>query len=227
MNESEPQRRHSIGQLPDLITNDDEKAIAESRNGILQFDAGIATIQTALEQKNFKLRPSLILSLHRYALSNISHFAGNYRPGGVSIQNSSHIPPGAHQVPEYVEELCDYVNEKWDQSTAVHLAAFVMWRLNWIHPFDDGNGRTSRTTSYVVLSIKGELELPGKPTIPDLIVGNRVPYFEAIEAADAIYKAENRFDVTLMESLIGGLLAQQLASVWVGMGADVQGTDDR
>jgi hypothetical protein len=34
-------------------------------------------------------------------------------------------------------------------ATAIHLAAYLMWRLNWIHPFADGNGRTARMTSYV------------------------------------------------------------------------------
>ena len=30
-------------------------------------------------------------------------------------------------------------NDNWDDSTPVHLASYVMWRLNWIHPFTDGN----------------------------------------------------------------------------------------
>jgi Fic family protein len=50
------------------------------------------------------------------------------------------------------------------QSTPIHLAAYLMWRLNWIHPFADGNGRTSRIISYVVLSIRAGAILPGTPT---------------------------------------------------------------
>jgi Fic family protein len=50
--------------------------------------------------------------------------------------------------------MCDYVNDQWSVRTALHLAAYVMWRLNWIHPFTDGNGRTSRISSYVILTIK-------------------------------------------------------------------------
>jgi Fic family protein len=70
------------------------------------------------------------------------------------------------------------------QSTPIHLAAYLMWRLNWIHPFADGNGRTSRIISYVVLSIRAGAILPGTPTIPDQIVDNRKPYFDALDAAD-------------------------------------------
>jgi Fic family protein len=55
-------------------------------------------------------------------------------------------------VADEVQSLCEYINDNW-QST-VHLAAYVLWKMNWIHPFADGNGRTARAVSYVVLSIR-------------------------------------------------------------------------
>jgi Fic family protein len=76
---------------------------------------------------------------------------GNYRPAGVEIQGSRHQPVGAHLVPEQVEEMCDYMNENWEKSSPVHLSAYALWKLNWIHPFTDGNGRTARALSYLVL----------------------------------------------------------------------------
>lgn len=69
----------------------------------------------------------------------------------MEIKGSQHVPPDAWQVPQLVEELCDYVNDNWDAATALHLAAYVMWRLNWVHPLADGNGRTARAISYLVL----------------------------------------------------------------------------
>ncbi|WP_271571569.1 Fic family protein [Bradyrhizobium sp. CCBAU 11386] len=84
---------------------------------------------------------------------------------------------------EEIEHLCDYINDNWSMS-AVHLAAYVLWRLNWIHPFADGNGRTARAVSYVVMSIKLDSLLPGAPTIPEQIAGNKKPYYDALEAAD-------------------------------------------
>lgn len=69
-------------------------------------------------------------------------------PAALPFEGSKHEPVGAHLVPELVEDMCDYVNDHWDESTPIHLAAYLMWRLNWIHPFADGNGRTSRIISY-------------------------------------------------------------------------------
>src|SRR5665213_1729972 len=40
-------------------------------------------------------------------------------------------PTGAHQVPEPVEDLCEYINATWTTRTATHLAAYVLWRLDW------------------------------------------------------------------------------------------------
>ncbi len=176
------EKRDSRALEPQLITDPKARAEAEARNVLRQYDAGLAAIQSALERGSFKLRPSLILALHREALSGVSIFAGNYRPGGVAIEGSRHEPVGAHLVPELVEGLCDYVNENWEKSTPIHLGSYVMWRLNWIHPFADGNGRTSRNASYIVLSVRAGAILPGTPTIPDQIVDNRNPYFDALDA---------------------------------------------
>jgi Fic family protein len=211
-------KRDSKALEPELISDPIKRAEAEARNGLRQYDAGIKSIQTALDRGEFKLRPSLILTLHREALAGISSYAGNYRPAGVEIEGSKHQPPGAHLVPELVEELCDYVNEHWGEpANAIHLASYVMWRLNWIHPFADGNGRTSRITSYVVLSIRAGYVLPGTPTIPDQIVDNRTPYFDALDAADIAY-GQGRIDVSKMEELIGGLLAKQLTAFYAAAG---------
>lgn len=211
------QRRDSQALEPELITDPQEKAAAEARNGLRQYDAAIAVIQTALERGSFKLRPSLVLALQREALAGISSYAGNFRPGGVAIQNSKHDPPAAHLVPELVEDMCDYVNDRWESSTPIHLAAYLMWRLNWIHPFADGNGRTSRIISYLVLSIRAGALLPGTPTIPDQIVDNRGPYFSALDAADAAYRG-GTVDVSQMEVLLGSLLANQLAGFYRAVG---------
>ncbi|GJE59280.1 Fic family protein [Methylobacterium trifolii] len=210
MSGSGTDRRDSRALEPDLIADATARAEAEARNGLRQYDAGIQTVQAALDRGSFRLRLSLILGLQREALQGISLYAGNFRPGGVEISGSKHTPPGAHQVPELVEDLCDYVNAHWDMASPIHLAAYVMWRLNWIHPFADGNGRTSRIVSYVVLSIRANALLPGTPTIPDQIVDNRGPYFAALDAADAAW-AGGRVDVGMMEQLLGDLLARQLA----------------
>lgn len=212
--------RHSVAQDAQLISDPVERAEIEVLNGLKQYDLGVRIIQDALERGSFQLRLSLILSLHREALQRLNRFAGNFRPADVEIKGSNHEPIGAHLVAESVEEMCDYVNDNWKKATAIHLSAYLMWRLNWIHPFADGNGRTSRIISYVILCIKTENVLPGTPTIPEQIVKNRTPYFDALDSADEAFK-NGEIDVSEMEKLLSGMLAVQLENVYQTAGGNV------
>lgn len=103
------------------------------------------------------------------------------------------------------------MNGNWNRS-AVHLASYVLWRLNWIHPFVDGNGRTARALSYLILCIRLGYQLPGTNTIPDQISNNKNPYYHALEAADDACEDEN-IDMTEMEKLVEEKLAGQLAGI--------------
>lgn len=197
----------------ELITDPEEKARREARNGLLQFDLVDQMIEEGLDpERKFRLRASKILALQRAAIDGISLYAGNYRPAGVEIKGSKHEPVGAHLVPELVEDLCDYVNDNWTEKSPVHLASYVMWRLNWVHPFVDGNGRTSRALSYLILCVRLGSSLPGNPSVPDQISANKDPYYKALEAADAAFGGGS-VDVSEMENLIGALLAKQLVKV--------------
>jgi Fic family protein len=112
-----------------------------------------------------------------------------------------------------IEDMCDYVNSSWEVKTAIHLSAYVMWRLNWIHPFTDGNGRTSRAASYLILCLKTGYLLPGKLTIPDQISQDRIPYYHALEAADRSLATTGSLVLGEMETLLSSLLARQLLQV--------------
>jgi Fic family protein len=211
--------RHSRALDAQIITDPDELAQKESFNVIEQFRAVADMVETFLQpDRPFKLRPSHLLHLHRAALDGITAYAGNWRPAGIEIGDSKHKPPAAFEVPERVEELCDYVNEKWTEKSPLHLAAYVMWRLNWIHPFTDGNGRTSRAVFYLVLCIRLRALLPGRLTIPEQIEQDRTPYYRALEAADDAW-AEGRIELSAMKQLLGAMLAKQLHAIYEESGS--------
>lgn len=204
--------RKSVSSPPALLRDKLEIAKREAANGLRQFDAVVENINQAIgSEQRFRLRPSMLLQLNRIALDGLSIYAGNYRPADIYITGSKHKPPSVNDVPQLVEDLCEYVNDNFDVRSALHLAAYVMWRINWIHPFDDGNGRTARAASYLVLCVKLRNRLPGKPTIPDLISEKKGPYYHALEAADAAW-TDGSLDIAALEALLEGHLAAQLVS---------------
>jgi Fic family protein len=191
-----------------------QKAELEAANGLRQFDLAMDMVRSFLEpERPFNLRPSHLQQLHKVALEGLISDPGQWRATPVAISRSAHKPPAPHLVGALVQEMCDYVNDCWHEKSAFFLSAYVMWRLNWIHPFEDGNGRTSRILSYIVLCLRLGYELPGAPVIPDQIQADRTSYFRALEAADAGPAADQPPELSVMEELIKGLLATQLLSV--------------
>jgi Fic family protein len=104
---------------------------------------------------------------------------------------------------------------------ALERAAYALWRLNWVHPFRGGNGRTSRCLAYLILCMDLGLMLPGVPTLPTLIYGRRKDYVKALKAADASLvvtverseaDGEPRADLSEMTAYLQDLVTEQLAS---------------
>jgi Fic family protein len=204
--------RHSVAETPAVLTDPDEIARREAENGLRQFNLALEIIRDHAKdpERPFRLRSSLVLRLHQAALDGLHPLAGTWRNTTVKIGGSGHQPPEAAFVSEEVEALCAYVNEHWNDQNAVHLCAYVLWKLNWIHPFSDGNGRTARAVAYVVLSAMLDSLLPGSPTIPEQIAGDKEPYYKALEAADHALKDQKKIDVSQLEAMLEGMLAKQL-----------------
>jgi hypothetical protein len=59
------------------------------------------------------------------------------------------------------------------------------------------------------LSIKLDSLLPGAPTIPEQIAGDKTPYYKALESADLSLQY-GRIDVSNLESMLEAMLAKQL-----------------
>lgn len=200
--------RHSIAGDPEIVDDPVERAHRETRNGLVQAEEVLEWVEAfTAGDRPFRLRPSLILGLHRTAMAGITHLSGTWRNGPITISGSSHVPPAAHLVPELVEDLCDRVNDEWQTKRAVELAAYVLWRMNWIHPFVDGNGRTARAVSYLVLCTHLGYRLPGGKTIPEHIAANKAPYYAALEQAD-------NTNLQPLIDYVTDLLARQLVGVF-------------
>jgi Fic family protein len=201
-----------------LFATPKEKADLETRNGLLQFDEITRMIEDSAS--GFTFTPEILLRLHFVAIHDIYTCAGSFRTRRVYIQRGGeiddtfHQPPPAEDVKGLVNEMCAYVNANFGKSP-VHLAAYVMWRHGWIHPFFGGNGRTSRASAYLVLCARLGYSLPGSPTVPEQIAESKLSrdgYYAALHAADAAW-SEGKLDISMMESLVSHCLAAQLLSV--------------
>jgi hypothetical protein len=170
---SGPDRASQEGAIPELPSlSASEIALIEARNGLRQYDRMRDMIDAAVVPgARFRLRPSTMMELNRVAVEGLMVGPGSFRVVPITISHSKHTPPPPEEVPGHVDAMCEYIDDNWAQSP-IHLAAYILWRLNWIHPFRDGNGRTSRATSYLVLCARLGYRLPGVRTIPERIAAS-------------------------------------------------------
>ncbi len=110
-----------------------------------------------------------------------------------------------------MDDFVNQVNRNWDRLDAVVLAAYVLWRLNHIHPFINGNGRTARAACYFVICVKSGGLLAGSPILPELLKHNRTEYVDALRAADDSLKV-GPLDFSILHALLVRLLGEQIAS---------------
>lgn len=207
--------RRSASDPAELIADPLQRARREAENGIRQFEAALAVVQRYASAggtgEQFCLTQDLILELHRIALDGIHRQAGLYRSAPVTIGGSRHVPPRHTDIPDLLLDMCCHVNECWHGFDAAELAAYALWRINWIHPFADGNGRTARIVAYMILSLKIGYVLPGSPTIPEQIADDRGPYYRFLEQSDDAWR-RGIVAVSDMVSMIETMLERQLRS---------------
>lgn len=208
--------RSSIAEIEQdrsLIADENDQTL-EVDNLAKQYDFIIAWVRNflSLPAQSFNLTAELIQLVHKISFNRVSPNAGLLRSGPIQISNSNFSAPPAESISRHLSDLCSYVNRHWTTSSALHLASYVLWRLLWIHPFADGNGRVARAVAYLVLSSRLGAILPGTPTLPELISQNRMDYYAALEAADKA-ELDGKTNVSAVEELLGRLLSLQLQNI--------------
>ena len=130
-----------------------------------------------LVTENDILRETDIKSLHSLILRGIDDTnAGIYRNVNVRISGARHMPPDFLHVPELMHAFATWCQAEAAALHPVERAARVHSDFVKIHPFVDGNGRTSR------LLMNLELLKSGFPPVV-LPVERRLAYYEALDRA--------------------------------------------
>ena len=167
-------------------------------------DAAIAVNRPFLSQ-------TIIKAINFHAIACLHTSAGVFRPCEVVV--GSHQPPQHFRVGDLMDDFVNVVNRRWDEWDAFKLGAYVLWRLNHIHPFINGNGRTARAACYFVLCLKFGGWLQGTPILPELLrqPENKEQYIAALQVADSTIQAAE-VDLEMLQRLIANLLVVQMNS---------------
>ena len=149
----------------------------------------------------------LLWALNHIAVANISQFGGRFRKEPIYV--GDHKPPHFNEVDDWMDRFVSTVQENWYIWTETELAAYCLWRLNWIHPFIEGNGRTARAACYYLLCVRSGSILTGRKILPERIREDRAGYEAALQAADRAWDA-GHLDFSEMEDYLASLVQAQL-----------------
>lgn len=180
---------HSVGIEGNTMSLAETRTILETRmavggksidehNEILGMDSAMKFINaTLVPNKNDYISINDILEIHRRVLGHVDPVEGGvFRKTQVYV--GGHIPPNPKDLFVLMNQFEEWLNsEKAQKLHPVKLAALAHYRLVFIHPFIDGNGRTSRLLMNTILMKKG---------FPPVIIQkqHRLKYYNFLQIAN-------------------------------------------
>jgi len=154
----------------------------------------------------------LIRELHKYVVKGVrggSADPGSYRRVQNYVVNSKtkeviYEPPPPYEVPALMRDLSAWINSKKEISPVIS-AGIAQFQLVHIHPFLDGNGRTARILSTLLLYKTG-YDFKRLFSISEYYDKNRTAYYKAIQSV-----RDNEMDCTVwLEYFVAGLKSQMM-----------------
>lgn len=133
----------------------------------------------SLVEKQEPLSENQIKTIHHFILRNIDDKnAGQYRQCNVKISGSKHIPPTYYNIQAEMDRFMLWYHSETQDLHPIIRASRVHIDVVGIHPFIDGNGRTSRLLMNLELM---KSKFPAINIKSDYV--NKTEYYEALEIA--------------------------------------------
>ena len=192
-----------------MIDETRDRDLLRRNSGISRATSWIReyTLSQAQYHGQYIVSESIIRLLHTLCMSELlpSDSVGYYRRDYVVV--GDYTPPPPEHVPAMMRELIVQLNRDWKQKDLIQISAYALWRLNYIHPFRNGNGRVSRLYCWLLMHMRAGRLLPGdKQIVPVQLAETEYHnYILALKASDG-------GDMLLLEKLLERCLTKQLAS---------------
>lgn len=180
--------------------------VAEQIQEIMNIEAATRYIENSIDDRPITLQ--YIRELHALTVKGLSSnkegckTPGMFRITNVRISGSTHVPPDYTQVEAMMQELIDFINEETSPKYDLLKICMAHHRFVWIHPFENGNGRTVRLFTYAMLlrNVFTSKQRIINPTA--VFCSDREAYYSFLSMADS---GENEGLISWSEYVLRGL----------------------
>lgn len=149
--------------------------------------------------ENVEITSALILQIHKTTFGHLYPWAGKWRD--VSVKVGAFVPPDPTRIPnliyQFADELSYRIAHSPSEALLVSTLSYCHYKIVYIHPFNNGNGRTARLLTNLIAYKHGYRDI----NIYHRTGEKRKSYIEAIRLAD-------KNDFTMLEGLIRKELAR-------------------
>jgi len=164
----------SESQVKDLING---KLVIGPQKDVIEVQNAIKVYENIQDINPYDQKD--LLKTHKILMASLLTDAGFYRKGQVGVfedEKTIFLAPPADRVPTLMNELYDYLNH-YDENILIKSCVFH-YEFEFIHPFNDGNGRMGRLFQTCLLAKEEELfyYLP----VESIIKRKQQEYYDAI-----------------------------------------------
>jgi len=172
----------------------EDEVADESSDEIVNLENAIKFIEEHTDETTI-LNRAYISELHKILTDGLtpppkgegSRNAGELRTHGVSIKSSGHTPPQPIVLNDYFEKFIEFINYPHKEQYQLLMVAIAHHRFEYIHPFDNGNGRMGRLLNYAFLIKLGFNVKDGRIINPSSVFyTNRDKYYDMLSSADSL-----------------------------------------
>ena len=139
---------------------------------------GVANAVDYIKKTKEDLSLNLLLKLHELCFKDSKSFAGKFRDVNVVIKNSQgeiiHSGVPKNELNKYLKDFVKWYKDNKNNFKPLVLAAILHNQFEYIHPFQDGNGRVGRLLLNFIL-IKNNY-----PPI-NIMLENRQEYYHTLQ----------------------------------------------
>jgi Fic family protein len=159
----------------------EDKANLEIRNQVVVAEY----LSEFVRQGRTRITQADVLQIHALTIQGIYPCAGNFRDAMtvVEITDTDHKPAHPSQVKLEVTDMLEWLSGERGTKHPLEKAAYVLWKINYIHPFNGGNGRVARAIAYLVMVMEVAPIFSGEP-LPAKLKKRKPEYISGLKAAD-------------------------------------------
>jgi len=205
-----------LTEVKKLLKNRPEH-IRDSEREVLNYNQALIYLNNLISNKKIKFDLELICKIQKMITEDlINPFAwGKLRKVPVFVNNPQtrkpiYLPPDHQDVPNLISDLISFVRNNRQKIDPLILAGLFHKQFVIIHPFTDGNGRTARLSTKVLLADMG-LNIFNLFSFENYYNQNVTKYFQNVGLLGNYYKIRNQVDFTAwLEYFTDGIIDELL-----------------